>query len=62
MNAEFFNALDELEKKIGASTETPALAEELYLAVRAAKREIVMRNPLINFNEIQDTVLENFIA
>ena len=45
-------ALDELEKKINASTETEELAEELYLAVRAAKREIVMRNPLINFNEI----------
>ena len=45
-------ALDELEKKIDASAETPALAEELYLAVRYAKREIVMRNPLINFNEI----------
>ncbi|MBE6426267.1 MAG: hypothetical protein E7029_09835, partial [Planctomycetaceae bacterium] len=45
-------ALDELEKKISASTETEELAEELYLAVRYAKREIVMRNPLINFNEI----------
>ena len=45
-------ALDELEKKINESKETEELAEELYLAVRYAKREIVMRNPLINFNEI----------
>ena len=42
-------ALDELEKKVDAKDGTE---KDLYLAVRRAKREIVMRNPLINFSEI----------
>ncbi|MDO4574919.1 MAG: hypothetical protein Q4D98_06860 [Planctomycetia bacterium] len=41
-----------LEKKMDTATETPELAREMYLAVRRAKREIVMRNPLLNFTEI----------
>ncbi len=44
--------LNELEKKIDVAMETKELAEDMYLAVRAVKREIVMRNPLINFDEI----------
>ncbi|MDO4585115.1 MAG: hypothetical protein Q4D62_13555 [Planctomycetia bacterium] len=45
-------ALEELEKKIAASEENAENAKELYLAVRRAKREIVMRNPLLDFSEI----------
>ena len=44
--------LDELEKKIDGATETPELAEELYLAVRKVKREITFKNPLITFDKI----------
>ena len=44
--------LDELEKKIDAATETPELAEELYLDVRKVKREIMFKNPLITFDKI----------
>ena len=44
--------LDELEKKIDAATETDALAEEFYLAVRKVKREITFKNPLITFDKI----------
>ncbi|MBR4751305.1 MAG: hypothetical protein IK077_06060, partial [Thermoguttaceae bacterium] len=44
--------LDELEKKIDGATETPDLAKELYLDVRKVKREIMFKNPLINFDKI----------
>ena len=45
-------ALAEVEQKYADVQETPESAREFYLAVRRAKREIVMRNPLLNFNEI----------
>ena len=44
--------LDELEKKIDGATETPELAEELYLEVRKVKRDITFMNPLIDFDKI----------
>ncbi len=50
-------ALTEVEKKFSGAQETPESAKEFYLAVRRAKREIVMRNPLLNFNEI--VVIDN---
>ncbi len=46
------DALDELEKQYSSEPETPESAKAFYLAVRRAKREIVMRNPLLNFSEI----------
>ncbi|MDO4586371.1 MAG: hypothetical protein Q4C95_03645 [Planctomycetia bacterium] len=45
-------ALDELEKKIDESSETPELAKELYLEVRKVKRTITFMNPLIKFDKI----------
>ncbi|MDO4570200.1 MAG: hypothetical protein Q4D38_07455 [Planctomycetia bacterium] len=45
-------ALDAVEKQFAGVAETPESAKEFYLAVRRAKREIIMRNPLINFESI----------
>lgn len=50
--AEQLAKLDELEKKIDGATETPELAEELYLEVRKVKRDITFMNPLIDFDKI----------
>ncbi|MGL4595034.1 MAG: hypothetical protein ACRCUY_09925 [Thermoguttaceae bacterium] len=45
-------ALDEIMKKIESTTETSEKAQEFYLAVRRVKREIVFKNPLIDFDKI----------
>ncbi|MDO4629898.1 MAG: hypothetical protein Q4C70_12000 [Planctomycetia bacterium] len=50
-------ALAEVEKKFSAIPETAESAKDFYLAVRRAKREIVMRNPILDFNEI--VVIDN---
>ncbi len=50
-------ALAEIEKKFSAIPETAESAKDFYLSVRRAKREIVMRNPILNFNEI--VVIDN---
>lgn len=44
--------LAEIEQKFNQVAETPAAAKDFYLEVRRAKREIVMRNPLIDFTEL----------
>ena len=45
-------ALDELQQKYADAQETPESAEEFYLAVRAVKRGIVFKNPLIDFDKV----------
>ena len=50
--APFLAKLAEIEQKMTETPENPETAEAFYLDVRRAKREIVMRNPLLNFDEI----------
>lgn len=45
-------ALAELEKQLGANPENPDRAKSLYLAVRAVKRDMTFKNPLIDFDKI----------
>ena len=45
-------ALAELEKQLGANPENPDRAKSLYLAVRAVKRDLTFKNPLIDFDKI----------
>ena len=47
--------LDRLEKRLSApetKAQGPAAAKELYLAVRAVKRRIMLANPAVNFSQI----------
>ena len=44
--------LAELEKRLTAPEVNATDVEELYLAVRAAKRDIVFKNPAINFSSV----------
>ena len=45
-------ALLDLEKKLGATPEAAESARTLYLAVRAVKRDIAFKNPLIDFDKV----------
>ncbi len=50
--APYLAELKVLERRLAETPATEALAREIYLAVRRVKREIVMRNPLLDFDEI----------
>ena len=45
-------ALLDLEKKLGATAETPESAKALYLAVRQVKRDLMFKNPLVDFDRV----------
>lgn len=50
--SEPLSKLDKLEMQLKSEKETPEKGRELYFAVRTVKRQIILSNPLIDFNEI----------